>query len=274
MEKSKIRKPVVSGQFYPASAGEITRLIEEFLVSAPEKDDCIACMLPHAGYIYSGRVAVETVSRVNIKDTVILLGPNHTGNGSAFSINSEGAWETPLGSVAINTALAQEIIKQGRQYFQEDSLAHLYEHSLEVELPILQYFKKTFQIVPVTVMSDNPAVLKEAGKAIAAAVKNSGMQPSVLIVASSDMTHYEPEEQAKKKDHRAIEAILALDEDRLTEEVESLNISMCGYAPVYMMLVSAKLLGAKKGELIKYQTSGDSTGDTSSVVGYAGITIH
>ncbi|MCU0651975.1 MAG: AmmeMemoRadiSam system protein B [Candidatus Omnitrophica bacterium] len=274
MEKSKIRKPVVSGQFYPAAAGEVAKLIEKFLVPSLKKDDCIACMLPHAGYIYSGRVAVETVSRINIKDTIILLGPNHTGNGSDFSIETEGVWETPLGSVTINTALAREILKAGEQYFEEDSLAHLNEHSLEVELPILQYFKKSFQIVPVTVMSDKLADLKEAGKAIAVAVKSSGLQSSVLIVASSDMTHYEPEEQAKTKDTRAIEAILALDEDRLTEEVDGLNISMCGYAPVCMMLVCAKLLGAKKGELIKYQTSGDSTGDTSSVVGYAGITIH
>lgn len=273
MEESKIRKPVVAGQFYPSSPGELKKQIEGFIDKKAEKSDVIACMLPHAGYIYSGKVATEVVSCVNIKDRIILLGPNHTGYGADFSIMSRGSWLTPFGEVKIDEELARQIIKS-IEYLQDEPLAHLYEHSLEVELPILQYFKSSFKIVPITILSDDVDRLKNMGASIAHAIIELNIKDSVMLIASSDMTHYEPQAVAEKKDKTAIQSILELDEDKLIKKIRELNITMCGYAPVIAMLTCAKLLGAKHAKLIKYQTSGDITGDKTSVVGYAGITIY
>lgn len=272
MQKLNIRKPVVAGQFYAGSSQALKNQIEALIDKKITKSDIIACMLPHAGYAYSGRVAAETVSRINIKDKIILLGPNHTGYGGDFGIMTEGIWETPLGEVKIDSGLAQEILKRSK-YLKDDILAHAHEHSLEVELPLLQYFKTDFEIVPIAFLSDNVVALKEIGKEIASVIKESHLEESTLIVASSDMTHYEPQAQAQAKDSEAIKAILELDEDKLMEEIMRLNISMCGYAPVIAMLSAVKALGAKTAKLIKYQTSGEVTGDKSSVVGYAGIVI-
>jgi hypothetical protein len=270
MELSKIRRPAVAGQFYSSSSSRLRNEIEALIDKGARKKDVIACMLPHAGYMYSGKVAAETVSQINIKDKIILLGPNHTGNGEDFSIMAEGLWQTPLGESNIDSVLAKEILKKSK-YFKADSAAHTYEHSLEVELPILQYFKPDFKIVPITFLSDNIKMLKDAGAELAAALKN---EPSAMIVASSDMTHYESEAEAKRKDNEAIQAILELDEDKLMEKIQRFNITMCGFAPVVVMLKAAKLLGAKKASLIKYQTSADTTGDKASVVGYAGIILY
>jgi len=268
-----VRLPAAAGRFYESSAQELRKQIRDMLPALPvEKTTAIACMLPHAGYTYSGRVAVETVCAIRIPERVILLGPNHTGLGQAFSLMTGGAWQTPLGRVDIDTALAKKILA-GSRYLKDDSLAHQDEHSLEVELPILQYFKSDLAIVPLVFMTDNTASLKQTGKEIAAAVEGAGLKGSVLIVASSDMTHYEPQEAALAKDKQAIEAILRLDEDLLAERVSSLDISMCGIAPAIVMITAAKALGAKSGELVRYQTSGDVTGDRTSVVGYAGIRI-
>jgi hypothetical protein len=272
MEKSKVRKPAVAGQFYPASPAELKQQIGSLVAKDQPKIEAIAVVLPHAGYMYSGGVAAQTVSRLNIKDKIILLGPNHTGYGPAFSIMSEGVWQTPLGEVKIDSTLAQKILSQAK-YLEEDDLAHIHEHSLEVELPFLQYFKSDFEIVPIVVLSDDLATLKEIGSQIAGAVKDLNSKDAVMLLASSDFTHYEPQAQAAKKDKAAIQAIIELDEDKLMSAVRRLSISMCGYAPVIVMLSAAKTLGAKTGQLIAYQTSGDVTGDKSSVVGYAGILI-
>ena len=273
MEPVKIRRPAVAGQFYPSSEKELRRQIEKLIDKNSSLRDVIACMLPHAGYMYSGGVAAATVSRVNLKTKIILLGPNHTGYGPGFSIMTEGVWQTPLGQVNIDSILANAILHHS-QYLEADTQAHLYEHSLEVELPFLQYFKTDFEIVPILFMSSDLAMLKETGKGIAAAVKDSDDKDSIMIIASSDMTHYEPQAQAQKKDQEAIKAILELNEDKLMERIQRLNISMCGYAPVTVMLSAAKLLGAKSGSLVKYQTSGDVTGDKDSVVGYAGVIVY
>ena len=270
--KNNIRKPAVAGRFYPSSALELTNQIESFLSKKADKTPAIGCMLPHAGYIYSGRVAVETVSRIDIPDRIIIIGPNHTGEGAQFSLQTEGAWLTPFGEIKINSEFAKTLLDNS-EYLEEDSKAHIYEHSLEVELPILQYFKKTFEIVPICILSDDIEILKKIGVSIANTIRESGLASSWLIVASSDMTHYEPQGLAEKKDKEAIKAIIALDADRLTEKVSDLNITMCGYAPVSIMLTAAKILGAKKGELVKYVTSGDVTLDKTSVVGYAGVII-
>jgi MEMO1 family protein len=269
----KIRQPAVAGKFYPLSAEALKDQIEGFLHKEADKKDVIACMLPHAGYVYSGMVAAETVSRVNVKEKIILLGPNHTGYGAKYSVMAEGYWQTPLGRVKIDSALAEDILSRCGD-LESDNEAHAYEHSLEVELPFFQYFKPDFEIVPMIFLSDALVELKKIGVATAAAIKERGIKDSVLIVASSDMTHYESQGAAQKKDREAIEAILELNEDKLAERVKRLNISMCGYAPAIVMIAAAKALGAKMGELIKYQTSADVTRDKSSVVGYAGLIIY
>lgn len=273
MQEDKIRMPAAAGQFYPASAAELKKLIEKFTPQKADKTDVVACILPHAGYIYSGRVAVETAAGINIKNKIILLGPNHTGYGADFSIFSSGKWATPLGEIEIDRQLAQGIMKQC-DFLSDEPLAHQYEHSLEVELPILQYFKTSFKIVPITILCGDLEMLKKLGAGIAKAIKESQEEKSVMLVASSDMTHYEPQAVAEKKDRAAIEAITELDVDKLMRKIKELDITMCGYAPAIAVITAAKLLGAKNAKLIKYQTSGDTTGDRTSVVGYAGIIIY
>ncbi len=274
MALSKVRKPVVAGKFYPQYAKDINKEIDAFLEdNKGPKLEAIGCILPHAGYLYSGKVAAVTLSQINIPDIIILLGPNHTGNGSAYSIMTDGLWETPLGQVGIDRELAQLILRSSN-HLEDDSLAHLEEHSLEVELPMLQYFKNDFKIVPIAFMSEEPDILKEIGKDIAGVIRDFDYKGKVLLLASSDMTHYEPVEKAKVKDKEAIEAILELDEDKLMRRIKHFNISMCGYAPVTVMLSAAKALGAKSGRLALYQTSGDITGDKTSVVGYAGVVVN
>ena len=271
MINDKLRKPAVAGQFYPSSPQALRKQIEAFVQNKDKKISALACMLPHAGYMYSGRVAGQTVSAIEIKNKVILLGPNHTGYGPSYSIMTEGIWQTPLGQVKIDSALAKEI-KANSGLLEEDILAHAYEHSLEVELPFLQYFNPDLEIVPITILSDNIEQLRQIGSAVARALKNS--KESFLIVASSDMTHYESQKEAEFKDKEAIAAILELDEESMVKKIRGLNISMCGWAAVAVMLSAAKSLGAKNASLIKYETSAAVTGDTESVVGYAGVILY
>lgn len=273
MNDAIIRKPVVAGAFYPASAVDLKKQIGSLIDADVKKINAISCMLPHAGYMYSGEVAAKTLSAINLKQKIILLGPNHTGLGKPYSIMTRGVWQTPLGDVKIDSFLANQIL-EGSSYLKDDLGAHMEEHSLEVELPLLQYFGGKFEIVPIVLASDNLIALKDVGRSVAESINSLGLNNSTLIVASSDMTHYEPQEDAQLKDKEAISAILELNEDKLSERVHRLGISMCGFAPVVAMLAAAKLLGAKKGLQVKYQTSGDITGDKTSVVGYCGIIIN
>jgi len=265
-----VRNPVVAGQFYPASSSQLKAMIEMFVDEKAQKEEVIGLVSPHAGYVYSGAVAGAAISRVKFKDTFIIMGPNHTGRGKSFSIMTEGSWKTPLGEVEIDSELAKKLVTITR-YLQEDHLAHQYEHSIEVQLPFLQYFKKDIKLVPIVLGFASGANYKEIGKEIARAIRETGKE--VVLMASSDMTHYEPQETAKKKDNKAIEAILDLNEDELLKRVEEYDISMCGYAPAIALISAAKELGAGGAELVKYQTSGDVTGDYAGVVGYAGIII-
>lgn len=265
-----IREPVVAGQFYPGSPSSLEAQLNKLIDKKAQKEDVIGAVSPHAGYMYSGAVAGATLSRIQFKDTFIVMGPNHTGYGKLFSIMTEGTWRTPLGEVKIDSKLGKQMLA-GSQNLEEDQVAHLYEHSVEVQVPFLQYFKKDFKIVPIVLSHAPRAVYKEIGKAIAKAIKE--LQSQAVIIASSDMTHYEPQETATKKDNQAINAILELNEDELLNRVEKLNITMCGYAPTAILIAAAKELGAKHAELVKYQTSGDVTGDYSGVVGYAGIIL-
>jgi len=265
-----IRNPVVSGQFYPASSSQLKAMIDRFIDEKAVKEEVIGLVSPHAGYIYSGPVAGAVISKIRFKDTFIILGPNHTGSGKPLSIMTKGVWKTPLGEVEIDSELGKQILATS-SYLEEDHMAHQYEHSIEVQLPFLQYFKRDIKIVPIMLAYATGATYKEIGKELAKAIKD--LNKEVVIIASSDMTHYEPQESAQRKDTQAIEAILDLNEDELLKRVDELNISMCGYAPTVSLISAARELGATGAELVRYQTSGDTTGDYSSVVGYAGIII-
>ncbi|HEX74626.1 MAG TPA: MEMO1 family protein [Dehalococcoidia bacterium] len=265
-----IRNPAVSGQFYPASPSQLKVMIESMVDEEAVKEEVIGMVSPHAGYIYSGWVAGAVMSKIKFKDTFIIMGPNHTGLGKPCSIMTEGAWKTPLGEVEIDSELGKSILATS-SYLQEDYAAHQYEHSIEVQIPFLQYFKPDIKLVPIILAYSSGAVYKEIGREIAKAIKD--LNKEVVIIASSDMTHYEPQESAQRKDMQAIEAILDLNEDELLRRIDELDISMCGYAPTVSLISAAKELGATSAELVKYQTSGDTTGDYSAVVGYAGIII-
>jgi len=267
-----IREPVVSGQFYPSSKTTLTKQLQGFIDENARRKDAIAAILPHAGIVYSGSVAGATVSRINHKKTIIIIGPNHTGLGKPFSIMTEGKWKTPMGDVEIDSNLAKGI-NEISDYLEGDLTAHQYEHSIEVELPFFQYFKNDFKIVPIIISSNEKQAYEKIANDIVSVIKNMQKQHEVLIIASSDLTHYEPQQIAEKKDKEVINAIIELDEDRLLNKVKELNISMCGCAPTVITINIAKQLGAKTAKLIKYQTSGDTSGDYSAVVGYAGIII-
>ncbi|MFC1897147.1 AmmeMemoRadiSam system protein B [Chloroflexota bacterium] len=265
-----IRNPVVSGQFYPESPSQLKTMIKGMVDEKTVKEEVIGLVLPHAGYIYSGPVAGAAISRIKFKDTFIIMGPNHTGRGEPLSVMTQGSWKTPFGKVEIDSELCKQILATS-SHLEEDYIAHQHEHSIEVQLPFLQYFKKDIKLVPIILAYSSGATYKEIGRELAKAIKD--LNREVIIIASSDMNHYEPQESAQSKDNKAIEAILDLDEDELLKRVDELNISMCGYAPAVSLISAAKELGIAGAELVKYQTSGDTTGDYTSVVGYAGIII-
>jgi len=228
-------------------------------------------MVPHAGIMYSGHVAGAVYGSLELPTHFVILCPNHYGAGAPLAIMSAGVWETPLGDVPIASKLAQEL-KQACSRLEEDVEAHRFEHSLEVQLPFLQYLLHEFYFVPIAIGLGEYAVLEELGHGIAAAIETAA-QPT-LVVASSDMNHYESDERTRAKDRKAIDRILALDPKGLLDTIRREDISMCGYGPTIAMLTAAKNLGASQGELVHYATSGDVTGDRAAVVGYAGIIIH
>ncbi|MDP2921656.1 MAG: AmmeMemoRadiSam system protein B [Candidatus Omnitrophota bacterium] len=265
-----IRKPVVAGQFYPQTEASLRKMLSGLVEPVSEKQDAIGVVMPHAGYVYSGGVAGSTISKVELKKTVIILGTNHTGAGERFSIMTDGSWMTPMGEVKIDTEIAESILKES-PLLKEDALAHMYEHSIEVELPFLQYLKNDIKIVPIVISQATLSEYRKLGEEIANGFKKVG-RPA-LFMASTDMTHYESKESAEQKDRLAINAILELDEEKLFSVVKNNDISMCGVSPACVLIGLCKNLGAKKAGLVKYQTSGDTSGDYSSVVGYAGMII-
>lgn len=267
-----VRNPAVAGQFYPGSEKLLRKEVESLIDVRLEKVDSLGAVSPHAGYVYSGPVAGSVFSSIEPKPNYIIMGPNHTGTGKPFSVSVKDSWRTPLGEVKVCRDLARAILKNSA-YFKEDESAHAYEHSIEVELPFLQVLQKSFKFVPITISYAKLGVYRELGKELADSIRGMKLEKAITIIASSDMTHYEPHEVAKRKDSKAIDAILELDEYKLIDNIEKLDISMCGYAPTAIMIVTAKELGAKKARLVKYQTSGDTSGDYSSVVGYAGVIV-
>ncbi len=229
-------------------------------------------VLPHAGYMYSGLVAAQTVLSSRLRNRLIILGPNHTGLGARFSVMTQGTWETPLGNIPVDEDLASAIVASSK-FLNADEAAHQFEHSIEVLLPFLKYMNQEITFVPIVAGHANARSYQTVAQEIVAAIRSLKLTEKVSIVASSDMTHYEPQKEAERKDHCAIDAILKLDPDALLSCVEQQDISMCGVVPVFIMLNIVKELGANKANLIRYMTSGETSGDYHSVVGYAGITI-
>ena len=265
-----IREPVVAGRFYQGTAAGLRAEVARYVDEKRKKCRAIGIVSPHAGFMYSGPAAGAAFSAVNLPDTFVILGPNHTGYGKPGAIQTTGAWKTPLGTVKIDEALGKAILS-GSDFLEEDEIAFASEHSIEVQLPFIQYFKKEFSFVPICLGTAQLSHLTDTGEAIAKAVKH--LKKEVLLVASSDMSHYEPQADAERKDKSALEAILNMDEKLLLKKVAAENISMCGFGPVSSVLVAGRALGAKSAKLVKYMTSGDTSGDYSAVVGYAAVAI-
>ncbi|MBI4806180.1 MAG: AmmeMemoRadiSam system protein B [Desulfovibrio sp.] len=268
-----IRQAVVAGQFYPSSASALEKEVRRCLSRAPavRTEPTILAMAPHAGYVYSGEVAGITLGQANLTDTILLLGPNHTGMGTPLSVWNRGQWLTPMGAMDIDEALADALIAADSR-LTADRAAHVQEHSLEVMLPFLCAIKGGgFKGVPVAVaehkLSELSGVAKNISKVLAS------WPGPVSMVVSSDMSHYVSHERAKELDSMALSPVLELDPVGLYSTVREAGISMCGVLPMTLGLLIALEMGAKKAELAAYATSGDASGDYSKVVGYAGVLV-
>lgn len=277
------RNPSVAGMFYSSSATLLKKQIEDCFLhdlgpgrlpsrTIDKKSHPLALISPHAGYVYSGPVAahgyLELDGRLKPR-TVIVIGPNHYGIGTDVSIYPDGSWVTPLGEVKIDSKLGRELAKLSN-IFSLDELSHIREHSIEVQVPFLQYVLGEFSLLPISMLDQSIEVSLEVGRALGELLRERG---DIMLIASTDFTHYEPHEVAVKKDSIALDSIRRLDVETLYRVLREIDISMCGYGPVSAVLEAARRLKASKAELLKYATSGDVTGDKSSVVGYASLKI-
>jgi len=273
---SALRTPAVAGRFYPGRAEELLRAVRTYSGSVGTgRIAAIGCVAPHAGYIYSGGVAGAVYSRLEIPKRCVILCPNHTGKGSALAVMTDTTWQTPLGEVAADADLGAQLLGLFPA-LEEDSAAHRGEHAIEVQLPFLQAQQPELKIVPIVIGTSDFYVLRGLGEALAdviAGLPEENGAEKVLIIASSDMNHYESDAITRVKDHKAIARLLAMDARGLWEVVMDEDISMCGFGPTTVMLTAAKLLGATSATLVKYATSGDVSGDYEAVVGYAGIIV-
>ena len=265
-----VRMPAVAGQFYPANADTLSRALQSYTKVKGEKIDALGAVVPHAGYMYSGHVAGAVYGRLILPDRYIILCPNHTGRGEPLAIMSEGSWITPLGEVRIDSNLARRM-QSAMPVLREDIEAQRHEHALEVQLPFLQSLIPSFEFVPITVGTSRFEHLVALGDAMARAIESRG--DHVMIIASSDMNHYETDSTTRVKDRKAIDKVLALDPAGLYDVVTKEHVTMCGFGPTIAMITAAKALGAASAELIRYATSGDVSGDRDAVVGYAGIAV-
>src|SRR5882762_1362503 len=275
MMTSAVRIPAVAGRFYPGRAEELLREVREFTSTGKTPIEtgrvaAIGCVAPHAGYMYSGGVAGAVYSRLKIPKRCVILCPNHTGKGRPLAIMANTTWQTPLGEVAADAEMGARLLRRFPA-LQEDSAAHRAEHAIEVQLPFLQALRAELKIIPIAVGTSDFSVLRGLGEALADVIADQDNK--ILIIASSDMNHYESDAITRVKDHKAIERVLAMDARGLWEVVMNEDISMCGFGPTTVMLTAAKLLGATSATLVKYATSGDVSGDYESVVGYAGIIV-
>ena len=277
----KVRRPCQAGAFYEGTSDALRRQIEncfkdelgprklpEVAKNAPRK--VIGLICPHAGYMFSGPIAAHAYYELAVDgkpDVIVILGPNHTGYGSGLALMNEGVWRTPLGDVEIDRETANQIVHESRIVDIDDS-AHSHEHSIEVQLPFLQYlYGSDFKIVPICFLMQDLSSAREVGEAVAKVLRDK----KAVIIASSDMTHYEPQESAERKDKKALQAIEAMDEARFQSIIEANNITACGHGPIAALITAAKILGGREAKLLCYKTSGDVIGDYSSVVGYAAV---
>ena len=279
-----IRRPTVAGQFYEGDADALRAQIKNCFLHdlGPRKlpavnlrnhpRNIVGMICPHAGYMYSGPVAASAYYELALDgkpDTVVLMGPNHTGYGSTLSIMREGVWRTPLGDVEIDTEMANGLIHE-TNILDVDELAHRYEHSIEVQLPFLQFlYGNTFKIVPICFLMQDYDSTVEVGRALEEVLDTT----NTVVIASSDMTHYEPAKTAAAKDQAALKAVTDMDAKHFYETVETQNITACGYAPITALITYAKGVNVKEAKLLSYHNSGDITGDYSSVVGYAAVSF-
>jgi MEMO1 family protein len=265
-----IRPPAVAGRFYPSDPEVLSKQIDAFVSAEGEKVRALGCVVPHAGYMYSGHVAGAVYASIQIPKRCILLGPRHFPRGEPLAILTQGSFATPLGEAQIDEALAAALARECPR-LREDGVAHEREHSLEVQIPFLQFLEKDVRLVPVVLATDRYGAIEELGRAVAKVIASAG-EP-VLAIASTDMNHYENDDLTRVKDGRAIERILALDPRGLYDTVRGEGITMCGYAATAAVLVAMRELGATEARLLRYATSGDVSGDREQVVGYAGIVI-
>lgn len=263
------RNPAVAGQFYPGTAEELRTSLGRLMPVSKETRQAIGIVSPHAGYIYSGAIAGETFGRVQVPRRVVILGPNHHGLGHPAGVYAQGGWLTPLGEAQIDDELATAIL-DGCPTLARDEACHRFEHSLEVQVPFVQARFPEASIVPICLRGASLEALLEMGRGLGKVLARAG---EVLMVASSDMTHYESGESARRKDMLALQKVLDLDPAGLYDVVLEKGISMCGVVPVVVMLAAALEMGAQKTTLVRYGNSGDVTGDQSEVVGYAGVIV-
>ncbi|MBU1242964.1 AmmeMemoRadiSam system protein B [Myxococcota bacterium] len=267
-----VRRPVVAGRFYPSSAGALEREVKNYLSLAHTlAEQPVAALCPHAGIQYSGGTAGRLMGALpTIPDTVILLGPNHTGLGLPVAVDSHDAWETPLGTVAVHTPLRDRLISLGPEWIAADAEAHRREHSLEVQLPFLQCRRNDFRILPICLgFHEYAPAVELAHLLVQAADEICGS--NYIIIASTDMSHFHPQETALRLDHEALEPFLEMNPEKAWDTVVSRDISMCGVIPAVCALSAALLAGATRARLIHYATSMEASGDASSVVGYASM---
>ncbi len=263
-----MRVPAVSGQFYPRSKKELEQEISRCFKGVPSIEKvALGAVVPHAGYMYSGNTAAYVYSSLPKADTFVLIGPNHTGYGSPVSVSTE-TWSTPLGEVSSDMELIRAL---PRKIIDLDETAHKYEHSIEVQLPFLQHRFSDFSIVPICMGMQDEETALLVGMEVAAAARK--VKKKVVIIASSDFTHYKPDKVARENDAYYIQSILEMDIPCFYRRLYERNASVCGYGAIAAMLTAAKKLGANKASLLKYSTSGDTTGDLDAVVGYAGIVV-
>jgi len=265
-----LRHPAVAGRFYPAERTRLIQDLESYLSPPESSKAAIGCIVPHAGYVYSGPVAGAVYASVEVPRRCVVLCPNHTGKGRPLAMMSSGAWQTPLGSVEIDSELAAKLSKEF-PLISEDSEAHRAEHAVEVQLPFLQKKRSHLTFVPLALGTGKFETLERLGEALGKVLINE--HEPVLMIASSDMNHYESDAVTRVKDHKAIERILEFDAWGLYKVVTQHEVSMCGFGPAIAMLTAAKRLGATSAQLIKYATSGDVSGDREMVVGYAGVVV-
>ena len=279
----KIRRPTQAGAFYEGEAEALKTQIENCFLQefGPKKRptvnkngprEVVGLVCPHAGYMFSGAVAANAyheLAQDGKPDTAVILGPNHTGYGSALAVMNEGVWRTPLGDVEVDGEIANQIVQEARLVDVDDA-AHRFEHSIEVQLPFLQYlYGSEFKFVPLCFHMQDLSSAVEVGKALVEVLASK----NAVIIASSDMTHYEPQANAAAKDVAALKAVEAMDEKQFYSIIENQNVTACGYGPIATVITAAKGLGAKEAKLLCYKSSGDVTGDYSSVVGYAALSF-